>query len=61
MCFAFEGATDIGDAGHTYKTVYFIIMSRRHFKKLVEKYNDSIWWKINGDKRRASTISLTSE
>jgi hypothetical protein len=22
---------------HTYKTVYFIIMSREHFKKLVEK------------------------
>jgi hypothetical protein len=42
MCFGFEGATDfvstIGDAEHTiYKTVYFIIMSRGHFKKLVEK------------------------
>jgi hypothetical protein len=37
MCFAFEETTDrIGDAEHTYKTVYFI-MSRGRFKKLVDK------------------------
>ena len=30
--------------------MYFIIISRGHFKKLVES-NDSIWWKINGDKK----------
>ena len=26
----------IGDAEHTYKTIYFILMSRVHFKKLVD-------------------------
>ena len=38
MCFAFGGATNfISVRLKTYKTFYFIIMSRGHFKKLVDK------------------------
>ena len=39
MCFDFERATDfrIGDGEHTSTTVYFIIMSRGHFKELDDK------------------------
>jgi hypothetical protein len=53
MCFAFEGVTDfVSVMLIIHKTVYFVIMSRGHFK-LINSFasNDSIWWKINGDKK----------